>query len=51
MWNLKYGTDEHIYRTETVSQTVENTLVVAMAVGEGVGWTVIWGLVDTNYYI
>ena len=25
MWNLKYGTNEHIYRTETNSQ-IENTL-------------------------
>ena len=34
MWNLKYGTDEPGYRTETDSQT-ENRLVIAK--GEGVG--------------
>ena len=34
MWNLKYGTDEPIYRTKTDSQEMENRLVVAE--GEGV---------------
>ena len=33
-WNLKYGTNEPIYRTETDSQS-ENRLVVAKR--EGVG--------------
>ena len=32
MWNLKYGTDEPIYRTETDSD-IENRLVIAK--GEG----------------
>ena len=36
MWNLKYGTKEPMYKTETDSQT-ENRLVVAK--GEGEGWT------------
>ena len=35
MWNLKYGTDEPIYRTEIDLQT-ENRLVVAK--GEWDGW-------------
>ena len=36
MWNLKYGTNEPIYRTETDSQT-ENRLVVAKGEGGGGG--------------
>ena len=32
MWNLKYDTNEHIYETETDSQT-DNRLVVAKGVG------------------
>ena len=49
MWNLKYGTNEHIYETETDSQ---NRLVVAKGVGGmGEGWSGSLGLVDANYYI
>ena len=33
MWNLRYGTNELIYETETVTDT-ENRLVVA----KGEGW-------------
>ena len=29
MWNLKYGTNEPIYKTETDSQTIDIRLVVA----------------------
>ena len=29
MWNLKYGTNEPIYKTETNSKDIENRLVVA----------------------
>ena len=29
MWNLKYGTNEPIYKTETDSKDIENRLVVA----------------------
>ena len=36
MWNLKYGTDEPIYRTERLIDT-ENKLVAAKGEGEGVG--------------
>ena len=48
MQNLKYGTNEPIYETD--SQT-ENRLVVT--IGEAVrrGCTGSLGLVDTNYYI
>ena len=39
MWNLQYGTDEPIYKTETDSQT-ENRLVVAQRerAGSGMNW-------------
>ena len=48
--NLKYGTKEPIYKTETDShQSTENRLVIAT--GEGEGGTGCLGLVDTNYYI
>ena len=50
MWNLKYGTNEPIYRTETDSTDIHNRLV-AKGKGGGSGWTGIWGLVDANYYI
>ena len=46
MWNLKHGTDEPVYRTET---DIENKLVVPK--GEGVEWIGSLGLVDANYYI
>ena len=37
MWNLKYDTNELIYKTETDSQT-ENRLVVAKQGKEGMDW-------------
>ena len=49
MWNLKYDTNEPIYKTETDSQT-ENRLVVAKREGGGgMDWDL--GLADANYYI
>ena len=36
MWNLKYGTNEPIYKTETDSD-IENRLVVAKGEGGGSG--------------
>ena len=36
--NLKYGTNEYIYKTETDSKT-EKRLVVAKVGSGGVGWT------------
>ena len=47
MWNLKHGTDEPIYRTETDSD-MESRLVVAKGEEEGMGWTESLGLVATN---
>ena len=48
MWNLKYGTDEPIYRTET---DMESRLMVAKDEGEGMGWTGSLELVDSNNYL
>ena len=45
MWDLKYGTNEPVYKTETDSQTC----VCQGRVGEG--WTWSLGLVDPSYYI
>ena len=39
MWNLKYDTNEHIYETETDSQTEHRPVV---AKGEGGGGGVDW---------
>ena len=48
MQNLKYGTNEPIYETD--SQT-ENRLVVTTGEAVQRGCTGSLGLVDTNYYI
>ena len=48
MWNLKYDTNEPIYKTERLTD-VENSLVVAK--GEGMEWTGSLGLIDANYHI
>ena len=42
MWNLKYGTNEPIYETETDSTDIENTLVITKGEGERDGRGV-WG--------
>ena len=46
MWNLKYGTDDPVYRTERDSDT-ENRL--ANEDREGVGRIGSLGLIDANY--
>ena len=50
MWNLKYGTNEPIYKTETDTD-IENRLMDARGEwgGSGMDWSL--GLVDANYYI
>ena len=45
MWNLKYGTNEPIYETET---DLENRPVVAKREGEGVEWTESLEIVDAS---
>ena len=37
MWNLKYGTSEPIYKTETDSQTYRTDLWLPGGMGKGVG--------------
>ena len=50
-WNLKYGTNEPIYKTETDSD-IENRLVVVKVGGRGGrGMDGEFGLVDANYSI
>ena len=51
MWNLIYGSDEPIYKTETDSQTWRTDLWLPRGMWEGVGWMASLGLVDANYYI
>ena len=47
MWNLKYDTNEHTYKTDS---DIENRLVVVKGWGRGVGKgkTGSLGLVDAN---
>jgi len=50
MWNLKYNTDEHIYETETDSQTWRTDLLLPSgAVMRGKTGSL--GSADANYYI
>ena len=51
MWNLKYGTNETTYKTETDSWIKRTDLQLPRRMGEAVGWMVSLGLVDANYYI
>ena len=51
MWNLKYGTNESVYKNRRRPTDIERRLVVAGAGGVGEGWTESLGLVDANYYI
>ena len=48
-WNLRYGTNEPIYRNRPTQ--LENGLVVAKGEGQGVRGTVSLRLVDRNHYI
>ena len=48
MWNIKYGTNEPIYKTETDSQIREQTYGCQ---GRGVERGMDWELVGENYYI
>ena len=51
MWNLKYDTNEPIYKTETDSRTCRTDLWLPRGREEGEGWTESLRLVDANYYI
>ena len=49
MWNLKYGTNEPIYKTETDAQTERADLCLSRVEGEG--WLGSLDLGDANLYI
>ena len=51
MWNLKYDTNEPIYKTETDSQSERTDLWLPRGRGVGEGRTGSLGLAGTNYYI
>ena len=51
MQNLKYDTNELIYKTETDSKTQRQTCGCQGGEMEGEGWIGSLGLVDANYYI
>ena len=50
MWNLKYSTNELLYKIETVSQTGRTDLWLPKGMEEGVGGTWSLRIVDPNYY-
>ena len=51
MWNLKYGTNEPTYKTETVSQTQRTDLRLPRGRGSGGGEDWEFGILRGNYYI
>ena len=51
MWNLKYGTDEPVYKSRNRLIDMENRLVVSKGEGKRTGMDREFGLVDANYYI
>ena len=46
MWNLKYGTNDPVYKTETETETDHVSVLCG-----GRGWLGSLGLVDANYYV
>ena len=50
MWNLKYDTNEPIYKTETDSQTQRADLGLPRERGLGEGWSRRLRLADVSYY-
>ena len=49
MWNLKYGTNEPIYKTGTDSQRNQTSGCQREEGGQVQGWTMNSALVDANY--
>ena len=49
MWNLKYDTREHLYKTETVSQDGEQTCGCQGGLGDA--WVGSLGSADADFYI
>ena len=50
-WNLKYGTNEPIYKIEKNSHTYMTVLWLPRGKGEEMGWTESLGLEDANHSI
>ena len=50
MWNLKHGTNEPIYKTETGLPDIENRFVIAKG-GGGEGQMGSLGLADAHNYL
>ena len=51
MWNLKYDTNDLIYKTEIDSQTETTDLWLPRGKGMEEGWTGSLELADGNYHI
>ena len=51
MWNLKYNTNEFIYKTETDSQTQKTNLQLPKVSGVGMDKTRSLKLAGTRYYM
>ena len=51
MWNLKYDTNELIYKTEANSQIQKTDLLLPRGREVGEAWIGSSGLADANYYI
>ena len=51
MWNLKYDTNELIYKTETTHRHREQICGCHGEEGVGEGWIGSLGLAEENYYI
>lgn len=51
MWNLKYNTNEHIYKTETDSQVQKTNQWIPVGRGSGEGQDSGMELRDTNYCV
>ena len=51
MWNLKYGTNEPVYRTDTGSLTWRTDVWLPKGWKEKARWMRSLGLENANYYI
>ena len=51
VWNLKYGTNELIYKTETYPQTQRTDLCLTKVMEKGLGWAGSMRVSAANYYI
>ena len=51
MWNLKYDTNDHIYKIETDAQTQKTDLCLLRGRRVGEEYSVSLGVADANFYI